>query len=105
MIDANLLLFAREGVLPSGSVRVVGQTAPYDHCNLTAGPGADTQTFTELLLSMSYGDDEARPLLDLEGLKQWLPGRTDGYAALEAAVSTTGFYQQDGEIGATGYRP
>jgi phosphonate transport system substrate-binding protein len=105
MIDANLLLFAREGVLPSGSVRVIGQTAPYDHCNLTAGPGVDAQVFTELLLSMSYGDDEARTLLDLEGLKQWLPGRTDGYAALDAAVSATGFYRQDGEIGAADYRP
>jgi phosphonate transport system substrate-binding protein len=105
MIDANLLLFAREGVLPSGSVRVIGQTTPYDHCNLTAGPGVDAPAFTELLLSMSYGDDEARPLLDLEGLKQWLPGRTDRYAALEAAVNATGFYRQDGEIGAAGYRP
>ncbi len=101
MIDANLLLFGREGVLPSGSVRVLGQTAPYDHCNLTAGPGVDADAFVELLLSMSYGDDHARPLLDLEGLKQWLPGRTDGYAALAA----TSFYAPDGGLGAAGYRP
>ena len=101
MIDANLLLFGREGVLPSGSVRVLGQTAPYDHCSLTAGPSVDADAFVELLLSMSYGDDQARPLLDLEGLKQWLPGRTDGYAALAA----TGFYTQDGELSAAGYRP
>lgn len=105
LIDANLLLFGREGVLPSGSVRVVRQTAPYDHCNLTAGPGVDAKAFVELLLSMSYGDDQARPLLDLEGLKQWLPGRTDRYAALDAAVTATGFYRQDGGLGAAGYRP
>ncbi|GAA2335073.1 phosphate/phosphite/phosphonate ABC transporter substrate-binding protein [Dactylosporangium salmoneum] len=105
LIDANLLLFAREGVLPSGSVRVLGQTAPYDHCNLTAGPGVDATAFIELLLSMSYGDDGARPLLDLEGLRQWLPGRTDRYAALDAAVTATGFYRQDGGLGAAGYRP
>lgn len=105
MIDANLLLFAREGVLPSGSVRVLGQTAPYDHCNLTAGPGVDATAFVEALLSMSYGDDQARPLLDLEGLKQWLPGRTDRYAALDSAVTATGFYSPDGGLGAAGYRP
>ena len=29
---------------------------------------------------MSYSDPEVRPLLDLEGLKQWQPGRTEGYA-------------------------
>lgn len=101
VIDANLLLFGREGVLPSGSVRVVGQTEPYDHCNLTAGPGVDAAAFVELLLSMSYGDDEARPLLDLEGLKQWLPGRTDHYAGLAA----TDFYTRDGGLDAPGYRP
>jgi phosphonate transport system substrate-binding protein len=105
LIDANLLLFGREGVLPSGSVRVLGQTTPYDHCNLTAGPGVDAKVFVDLLLSMAYADDQARPLLDLEGLKKWLPGRTDRYAALDAAVTATGFYREDGGIGAAGYRP
>jgi hypothetical protein len=36
---------------------------------------------------MSYADPLVRPLLDLEGLKQWRPGRTTGYAQLEAAVT------------------
>jgi phosphonate transport system substrate-binding protein len=31
-----------------------------------------------------------RPLLDMEGLKQWQPGRTEGYAALDAALSRFG---------------
>jgi phosphonate transport system substrate-binding protein len=108
MIDANLLLFGREGVLPSGSVRVIGQTAPYDHCNLTAGPGVDEDlvaTFTTLLLGMSYADAETRPLLDLEGLKQWLPGRTDRYAALDVAVTAQGFYDESGSLGDPDYRP
>ena len=39
MIDSNLLLFGREGVLP-GAVRVLAQTPPYDHCTMTAGPSA-----------------------------------------------------------------
>ena len=40
MIDSNLLLFGREGVLPVGAVRVLAQTPPYDHCTMTAGPSA-----------------------------------------------------------------
>ena len=40
MIDSNLLLFGREGVLPAGSVRVLAQTPVYDHCTMTAGPSA-----------------------------------------------------------------
>jgi hypothetical protein len=46
--------------------------------------------FRDLLLSMAYSDAEVRPLLDLEGLKQWQPGRTNGYVALATAVDRFG---------------
>jgi ABC-type phosphate/phosphonate transport system substrate-binding protein len=108
MIDGNVLLFGQEGTLPAGSVRVIGQTQPYDHCNMTVGPGADpslVDPFVKLLLDMSYADAEVRPLLDLEGLKQWLPGRLEGYAALERAVDEVGFYGKDGSVDAVDYRP
>jgi phosphonate transport system substrate-binding protein len=108
MIDASLLLFAREGVLPSGAVRVLGQTPPYDHCTMTAGPSAEkaaTERFGALLLGMDYGDARVRPLLDLEGLREWRPPRLDGYAQLERAVDETGFYDAKGNISAGDYRP
>ncbi len=108
MIDSNLLLFAREGTLPSGSVRVLAQTPPYDHCTMTAGPTAgkaDVDRFGELLLGMGYGDPGLRPLLDLEGLKEWRPPRLDGYAQLERAVDEAGFYGTEGNIRAGDYRP
>jgi ABC-type phosphate/phosphonate transport system substrate-binding protein len=108
MIDANLLLFAREGTLPAGSVRVLGQTEPYDHCTLTAGPSAATglvDEFARHLFGMRYADPEVRPLLDLEGLKEWLPARTDRYAQLERAVVESGFYDATGAFGAGDYRP
>jgi phosphonate transport system substrate-binding protein len=93
MIDGNHLLFAREGILPSGQTRVVGLTAPYDHCNMTVLDGADHDVvtrFTGLLLGMAYDDPEARPLLDLEGLTRWLPGRVSGYGQLDRAVERFG---------------
>ncbi len=108
LIDGNLLLFAREGILPAGSTRVIAQTPPYDHCTRTAGPGADpalVDRFAELLLGMSYADPHLRPLLDLEGLKEWRPPRLTGYQQLEQAVDETGFYDARGAIGAGGYRP
>jgi hypothetical protein len=40
---------------------------------------------------MSYADPEVRRLLDLEGLKKWVPGRTEGYALLEKAVDRFGY--------------
>jgi ABC-type phosphate/phosphonate transport system substrate-binding protein len=93
MIDGNHLLFATEGTLPSSSTRIVAQTGEYDHCNFTVlddAPADRIGRFRELLLSMSYDDPEVRPLLDLEGLKVWKPGRTDKYALLARAVDRRG---------------
>lgn len=93
MIDGNHLLFSTEGTLPSGRTRVLTQTSEYDHCNFTVLDGAPTHLigrFRELLLSMSYEDAEVRPLLDLEGLKMWKPGRTHKYAQLARSIERFG---------------
>ena len=93
MIDGNHLAFSREGTLPSGSTRILVQTAPYDHCNFTVFEGAPREPvrcFTELLFAMSYEDPTVRGLLDLEGLKRWMPGRVEGYAQLNRAVDAFG---------------
>jgi phosphonate transport system substrate-binding protein len=113
MIDSNLLLFGHEGVLPAGAVRVLAQTPPYDHCTMTAGPsaaagadhGADVARLGELLLGMDYADAALRPLLDLEGLKEWRPPRLSGYDQLERAVDEAGFYDATGAVTAADYRP
>jgi len=108
MLDANQLLFAKEGTIPAGATRVLATTPKFDHCNMTVGadaPAALVTRFTDLLLAMDYGDAAVRPLLDLEGLKRWLPGRTDGYAALEQAVDNAGFYDAKGTVTAAEYRP
>lgn len=108
MIDGNHLLFSQEGTLPSGSTRVLTQTGLFDHCTMTlvdTGPPELADRFVELLLSMSYGDPVVRPLLDLEGLRQWRTGRTEGFGPLARAVEETGFYDRDGRVAAAGYRP
>ncbi|WP_369138149.1 phosphate/phosphite/phosphonate ABC transporter substrate-binding protein [Modestobacter versicolor] len=108
MIDGNHLLFTQEGVLPAGTTRVLAQTPVFDHCTMTlvdTAPPALAGRFVELLLSMSYGDPVVRPLLDLEGLRQWRVGRTSGFGPLTTAVDETGFYDADGGVRAAGYRP
>ncbi|HEY7187407.1 MAG TPA: phosphate/phosphite/phosphonate ABC transporter substrate-binding protein [Vicinamibacterales bacterium] len=93
ILDANHLAFAREGTLAPASVRVLTQTESYDHCNVTVVEGVEPEKvarFRELLLAMSYADPEVRPLLDLEGLKAWVPGRVTGYAQLAEAVDRFG---------------
>jgi phosphonate transport system substrate-binding protein len=88
VIDGNRLAFAREGLFAPNALRVVHHTAAYDHCNMTVLDHCKPALarFRELLLGMSYDDPEVRPLLDLEGLKQWQPGRVSGYALLERAI-------------------
>jgi len=61
---------------------------------LDDAPAAAIARLRALLLGMSYDDAEVRPLLDLEGLKQWLPGRTEGYAPLEQAVARLGYFDR-----------
>jgi phosphonate transport system substrate-binding protein len=109
MLAANHLVFTRDGTLPARSTIVIAETAPFDHCNMTvnesvAGPEAIGR-FTELLLSMDYADGRVRPLLDLEGLKRWMPGRLDRYDALERAADHAHYWDRDGRVAAADHRP
>jgi phosphonate transport system substrate-binding protein len=107
LIDGNHLAFGLDGSLPSGSTRVLARTGLYDHCNFTTSPGAPAELiarFTALLLAMRWDDPQVRPLLELEGLREWRPGRTSGYALLERGVDDEGFYSTDGHILPADYR-
>lgn len=93
ILDANHLAFTKEGTFAPGQTQIVSQTGPFDHCNFTIfedAPPALIAKFTELLLSMKYDDPQVRPLLDMEGLKVWKPGRTEGYAQLASALERFG---------------
>ena len=77
MIDGNHLRSRDEGTLPAG--RDAGRrpdraVRPLQHDGRRRCARAACATFGELLLAMSYADPDVRPLLDLEGLKEWLPG-------------------------------
>jgi ABC-type phosphate/phosphonate transport system substrate-binding protein/pyruvate-formate lyase-activating enzyme len=101
MIEGNYKLFVDEGTLPRDATRVLTRTQNFDHCNFTMTDDAPTMLanrFRTLLLEMSYGDPDIRPLMDMEGLKTWRAGRTEGYRALENAVDLFHYYSADGAI-------
>ena len=107
LIDGNHLAFGLDGTLPSGSTRVLARTGAYDHCNFTTSPGAPAasiERFVSLLMAMRWDDPQVRPLLELEGLREWRAGRTSGYALLERAVDDEHFYDTDGRITNADYR-
>ena len=94
ILDTNHLAFAREATLAPASTQNPGADrrptiTATSRCSTMSSRTRSTR-FRELLLTMSYGDAEVRPLLDLEGLKAWVPGRVTGYAQLAAAVDRFG---------------
>lgn len=105
ILDGNQLAFAKDGTIAPDAVRIVTRTPAFDHCTMTVLDGVDDAVvarFVELLLSMSYDDPDVRPLLQLEGLREWRAGRVSGYDQLEAAVDRLGFYDAKGTILAAG---
>ena len=65
-------------------------TSPgFDHCMFDAMPTLPLESareFTAALEAMRWENAEHRRLLELEGLKQWMPPREEGYASLIAAL-------------------
>jgi len=95
VLDGNYTVFINEGTLDPGTTRVLASTPPFDHCNFTVRaelPIERYQPFVDTLLGMSFQNPEVRTLMELEGLKQWLPARTTGYAQLHRAVERFRFY-------------
>ena len=89
MIDTNFLAFSRDGTWPAGGVHVLARSLPYDHCLFTSIDGRcddAVEVFRERLAAMSFDDPACRPLLILEGLRAWRPGRVGGLSALSRAV-------------------
>lgn len=82
-----------ERAVDGEKVRLLWTTPTYHHCNFTALDSLDPSRFepwVEALLRMDYNNAKHRTLLDLEGLKQWLPAQTEGYHTLFEAVEEQG---------------
>ncbi|HEX5031766.1 MAG TPA: PhnD/SsuA/transferrin family substrate-binding protein [Candidatus Eisenbacteria bacterium] len=97
MLDLNRDGWEKDGTLDPGRHVVLGTTEPFDHCNfsvLESFPQGRQEDFSRALFAMRYDNPKHREMMDLEGLKEWLPGRTSGYAALSRAVETQRFFSE-----------
>ena len=82
-------------VVPAGALRVVWSSPVYSHCMFTARVELELEIerrFTEALLKMSIDNPVHRPILEAEGLQQWIPADLDGYGSLEEACRAQGFF-------------
>jgi len=70
-------------------VETLWTTPAYDHHALDALPGLPEQKardLTRILFEMRWNNPKHRKLLEIEGHRQWLTGRDEGYAQLVAAL-------------------
>ncbi len=101
VLDHNYPMFIDEGTLDPGTTTVLATTPPFDHCNFTVAadlPDENVRPFVDRLLAMSFQDPRVRGLMELEGLKRWLPARTSGYDQLEKAVQTLNFFDAKDQL-------
>lgn len=97
MLDLNWDGWALDGTINLDQFHVVARTDKFDHCVFTVASGfsADREAqWLGVLYSMSYNNPTHREMMDLEGLKQWLPGRTTGFGALSEAVERQDYFQR-----------
>ncbi len=82
-------------LVPAGALGVVWESPSYHHCMFTAREGLSTEardTFTDALFKMQWGNPKHRPVLEAEGLKEWVRPRSEGYVSLRAAAKHQGFF-------------
>jgi ABC-type phosphate/phosphonate transport system substrate-binding protein len=82
----------RDELMP-GAFEAIWESPTYSHCNFTALPRLAEERvapWVKHLLAMDWDNPAHRPILELEGLKQWVPPRLDGYASLFEAVREQG---------------
>jgi phosphonate transport system substrate-binding protein len=98
--DATWAKQLAEGRVDPGKIRAIWTSPGYCHCNFTVlgdFPEDVGRAWTDALIKMRYDDPQWRELMDLEGLKRWLP--TDaklmkGYDGLFEAVKAQGIAER-----------
>jgi ABC-type phosphate/phosphonate transport system substrate-binding protein len=81
------------GHIDAGRIEVLWTTPGFDHCMFDARPDLETEkteSFRNALFAMKWENPGHRRLLELEGLREWLPPREQGYQSLEAALKEQG---------------
>jgi ABC-type phosphate/phosphonate transport system substrate-binding protein len=97
VLDLNWQAWQKDGTADPSRLRVLATTDPFDHCNFTvlgSFPASDEKRWSEVLFRMTYENPAHREMMDLEGLKAWMPGRTERYAALTAATVEQRFFER-----------
>jgi phosphate/phosphite/phosphonate ABC transporter binding protein len=78
--------FVVAGSSDTRRLRIFWTSHGYSHCIFTARaglPASLAERFTQAIQAMDYGDPKWKQIMNLEGLRRWMPGSTQGYDELE----------------------
>lgn len=78
------------GRVAGRGIQVLATTEPFDHCMFDARPGLETErteAFQRALFDMDWDNPKHRRILEMEGLRKWLPAREEGYVKLISALN------------------
>lgn len=96
--ESNRQDWTADGTIDAHNIQVVGRTGLYDHCIFSTRsnwPQALQTKWEDTLAQMDYSNPKHKEMMDLEGLKKWVPGRTSGFHLLEKAVDYLNFFNQE----------
>ena len=98
MLDLNWESWTADGTIQPREFRILATTDKFDHCVFTVRenfPPSLEEVWLRVLFSMRYDNPSHREMMDLEGLKKWLPGRSSGFGPLSEAVERQGFFDRE----------
>jgi len=97
MLDLNWDGWTKDGTIDPDQFSIVAESHRFDHCVFTVREDLDRaaeRRWLDALFAMRYDNPAHRDMMDLEGLKAWLPGRTSGFGPLTAAVDSERFFDR-----------
>lgn len=98
MLDLNYQTWSKDGTIDSSRYEILATTDLFDHCVFTVRkdfPAEVEKPWLDVLMSMSYDNPDHREMMDLEGLKAWMPGRTTGFGPLSDAVERQNYFEAE----------
>lgn len=99
MLDLNWKAWTTDGTINPSEFSILATTDRFDHCVFAVRkdfPVDVKEKWLRALFSMSYENPKHREMMDMEGLKAWVPGRTTGFGILDRAVQHSHFFQEVG---------
>ena len=97
-LDLNYEAWKNEGTIDETQIVCIDQTPLFDHCIFTVREDFSLErlkVWEETLFKMDYNNPAHKEMMDMEGLKQWVQGRTSGFEQLHEAVERLHFFKEN----------